>query len=342
MSDTRKLALVIGATGGVGGATAKALLAHGWRVRALTRNLARAARDFAALGPVEWVPGDAMDRASVVAAGQGARLIIHGANPPGYRNWRGLALPMLENSIAAAKASGARLVLPGNVYNFGPDAFPVADEQSPQHPLTRKGKVRVEMEAMLRHAAAADGVHSLIVRAGDYFGANAPSSWFENVLVKPGKPVGAVTYPGARDVGHCWAYLPDLGEAIAQLAALDDRLADCETVHFGGYWLERGDEIAQAVRRVVGRPDLPIRALPWPAIYLAAPFVTMLREMLEMRYLWRKPLRLDNRKLIGLLGAEPHRPLDEAIRRTLIGLGCLPQGSSETMREPALTPNPVR
>jgi len=341
MSGTRKLALVIGATGGIGGATTKALLAHGWRVRALTRDVARACRDFAALGPIDWVAGDAMDRAAMVAAAQGTLLIVHGANPPGYRNWRGLALPMLENSIAAAKASGARLVLPGNVYNFGPDAFPVADEQSPQHPLTRKGAVRVEMEAMLRRAAA-EGVHSLIVRAGDYFGANAPSSWFENVLVKPGKPVGAVTYPGSREVGHCWAYLPDLGEAIAQLAALDDSLADCETVHFGGYWLERGDEIAHSVRRVVGRLDLPIRAFPWPVVYLAAPFVTMFREMLEMRYLWRKPLRLDNRKLLGLLGTEPHRPLDEAIRRTLVGLGCLPQNQNETVRESTLAATPTR
>ena len=32
--------------------------------------------------------------------------------------------------------------------------------------------------------------------------------------------------------------------------------------------------------------------------------VTTMREMLEMRYLWRKPLRLDNRKLVAFLGEE--------------------------------------
>ena len=31
---------------------------------------------------------------------------------------------LLENSIAAAKASGAPLIFPGTVYNFSPDAFP--------------------------------------------------------------------------------------------------------------------------------------------------------------------------------------------------------------------------
>ena len=41
--------------------------------------------------------------------------------------------------------SGARLLLPGNVYNFGPDAWPVLTETSPQHPVTRKGLVQLEV-----------------------------------------------------------------------------------------------------------------------------------------------------------------------------------------------------
>ena len=40
-SKTSRTALVIGATGGVGSEVAKALIAHGWHVRALTRNPAR-------------------------------------------------------------------------------------------------------------------------------------------------------------------------------------------------------------------------------------------------------------------------------------------------------------
>lgn len=46
---------------------------------------------------------------------------------------------MIDHTIAAARACGARVVLPGTVYNFGPDAFPVLCETSAQQPLTRKG-----------------------------------------------------------------------------------------------------------------------------------------------------------------------------------------------------------
>jgi hypothetical protein len=57
-------------------------------------------------------------------AAKGCSVIVHAVNPPGYRNWAQLVLPMLDNTIAAAKAEGATIVLPGTVYNYGPDAFP--------------------------------------------------------------------------------------------------------------------------------------------------------------------------------------------------------------------------
>src|SRR5437016_4468473 len=144
-----RTALVIGATGGVGGETAIALLARGWKVRALHRHPGEAAKG--SFDPrIEWVKGDAMDAASVTRAAEGASVIVHGANPPGYRNWKGLALPMLESTIAAARAAGARIVLPGTVYNFGPEVMPRVRENAEQRPRTRKGAIRVEMEERLR------------------------------------------------------------------------------------------------------------------------------------------------------------------------------------------------
>ena len=96
-------ALVIGATGGIGGEVARALQARGWRVRALHRDPERVRAGEPSL---DWVKGDALDAASVARAAEGVQVIVHGANPPGYRNWAGLALPMLDSTVAAAAASG--------------------------------------------------------------------------------------------------------------------------------------------------------------------------------------------------------------------------------------------
>jgi nucleoside-diphosphate-sugar epimerase len=321
----QKTALVLGATGGIGGEIALALLQRGWRVRSLHRDPERAVRGAPHLMQAQWVTGDAMRREDVVAAAHGADCIVHGVNPPGYRNWRGLALPMLDSSIAAAKASKARLVFPGTVYNFGPDAFPNLTERSPQNPLTRKGKIRVEMEKRIE-AASRDGVRALIVRAGDFFGPRTGNSWFAQGLIKPGRPVGSILYPGRPDVGHAWAYLPDVAATTVQLLEREGDLAEFDVFHFAGHWLGTGIEMAHAIQSVVGEPKPRIRRFPWALAYALSPFVTVFREMLELRYLWQRPVRLDNAKLVAFLGTEPHTPIDGAVRSTLEGVGCLPAG----------------
>lgn len=247
-------ALIIGATGGFGSEMALALRNHGWQVRAMHRKPKAAARQLADMPFIDWVKGDAMNAADVNAAAVNARLIVHAVNPPGYRNWAGTVVPMLDNTIAAAKANSARILFPGTVYNFGPDAFPLLAETSPQNPKTRKGKLRVEMERRLR-AASDDGMSVLILRAGDFFGGRyAGNNWFAQGLVKPGKPVRAVTYPGPHKIGHAWAYLPDMAETAARLLGRADELGTFEVFHFGGHWFEHGIEMADAIRAAARRP----------------------------------------------------------------------------------------
>jgi nucleoside-diphosphate-sugar epimerase len=291
-------------------------------VRALARNPVAAAAQLGPHTPIDWVQGDAMDAASVVAAAQGAQLIVHAANPPRYRNWKGTVLPMTESVIAAAKATGARLAVPGNVYNYGPDSGPAIAENAPQTPVTRKGKIRVEMERRLLEASKA-GVKVLILRAGDFFGPAAPNSALGWLTTRAKGRLTGVYQPGRDDVGHAFAYMPDLAETLARLVDAEDRLADFEVFHFRGHYLDRLAELGAAMRRASGNPELPVRAFPWIVVEVAAPFNETFRELLEMRYLWKQPIGLDNAKLVRFLGEEPHTPLDRALRATLVDMGCL-------------------
>jgi nucleoside-diphosphate-sugar epimerase len=316
-----RTALILGATGGIGGEMVAALSRHGWQINALHRNPAKAGGRNTPQG-ITWVEGDALNPADVIKAARGASLIVHAVNPPGYRNWGQWVLPMLESSISAARASGARIVLPGTIYNYGPDAFPILREDSPQNPRTRKGKIRAEMERRLK-VAAASGVRSLIVRAGDFFGPSAGNNWFSQGLVKPGKTVTSIAYPGRRGLGHAWAYLPDLAETMAQLVERESTLGTFETFHFAGQWDADGTQMTDAIRAAAGNPNIAVRSFPWPLVTLLAPFVMLFREMREMRYLWRQPLQLSNERLSGVLTTEPRTPLHQAVRTTLTGLGCL-------------------
>jgi nucleoside-diphosphate-sugar epimerase len=316
MDTKTRTALIVGVTGGIGGEVARSLLSRGWRVRALHRNPAAVAAASGLGDTVEWIRGDAMRREDVVSASQGAAVIVHAVNPPKYHDWAGLVLPMLDNTIAAAKTSGARVLFPGTIYNFGPDAFPKLTESSPQHPLTRKGSIRVEMEQRLQ-SAAAEGVRTLIVRAGDYFGPRAGNTWFGQGLLAGQRNVRRVFYPGPRELGHAWAYLPDVAEAMARLLDNEASLASFDVFHFRGHWLNRGVEMAEAICRQSGLSTRKVYRFPWWAVRLAAPFAEVCREMLEMRYLWNVPVELDNAKLRAVIGPEPHTPLDEAVATAL-------------------------
>ncbi|MES5098728.1 NAD(P)H-binding protein [Agrobacterium sp. BA1120] len=323
----KPLALVLGARGGIGGHVMDMLLRRGWRVRALVRgNMPTSANPSQ-----EWVRGDVMNAADVAKAADGASLIVHAVNPAGYKNWETLVLPMLDSTIAAAKAVGARILLPGTVYNFGPDAFTAPTEHSPQHAVTRKGGIRVEMERRLRAAATLE-TPVLIVRAGDFFGPGANNNWFSQGLVTPGKKITKVSNPGSPGVGHQWAYLPDVAETMGQLLDRADELEPFATYHMDGFWDADGSGMSSAIERVVGH-KISVTQTPWWLLKLASPFVPMFREVMEMRYLWKTPIRMSNKKLTSFLGAEPQTPIDEAVRATLISLKCLePEATRETPR----------
>lgn len=319
MESNRK-ALVLGATGGIGGEIATALLRRGWQVRALARNVdARRDPRSDPLAKAEWVAGDAMNADHVLGAAEGADVIVHAVNPPGYHNWGKLVLPMLDNSIAAAEAVGARIVLPGTVYNYGADAFPVLKEDSPQHPETEKGRIRVEMERRLE-VASRRNAPALIVRFGDFFGPVSGNNWFSQGVVTPGKRLSAITYPGRSGVGHAWAYLPDAAEAVARLLDRPDDLEPFARFHFAGYWDADGTEMPRAIADAVGRPGIKVKSIPWPALGLLGLFRETMRELHKMRYLWSTPVRLDNARLVAFLGEEPHTPLADAVRTTLKAL----------------------
>lgn len=325
-THTTRTVLILGAAGGLGSEAALAFSRAGWRVRGLHRRASAPVIEGAE--SMTWIQGDAMDRASVAAAAEGADAIVHAVNPPGYRRWTELVLPMIDNTIAAAQQAGARIVLPGNVYNYGLDVSPLVAEDAPQAPTTVKGRVRVELERRLAHS----GAPTLILRCGDFFGPRAGHNWFDQ-LVKPGAK--AITNPGRRGVGHQWAYLPDV--AATMVALLDRDLPPFARFHLGAHYDPDGETMIRTIQAALGRPEMPVRRFPWWLISALSPVAPLCRELREMRYLWRRPLQLDGGRLEATLGEVPHTPWLTAVREALIGQGCLsPVEAARAMAQPAV------
>ena len=78
---SKKVALVLGATGGIGGEVARQLRDAGWQVRALRRGLEHeAVRDG-----ITWMGGDALNRDDVTRAARGAAAGQGDGDPGGPR-----------------------------------------------------------------------------------------------------------------------------------------------------------------------------------------------------------------------------------------------------------------
>ncbi|SFW70823.1 SDR family oxidoreductase [Luteibacter sp. UNCMF366Tsu5.1] len=326
-------ALVLGASGGIGGEVARQLRDTGWDVLALKRGLSAETEQRDGL---TWLRGDAMERQDVLDAAKGCAVIVHAVNPPGYRHWAEQVVPMVDNTVAAAIAERATVVLPGTVYNYGPDAYRHIDEDAPQRPLTRKGRIRVQLEERLRDATR-HGARTIVLRAGDFFGPRAGNSWFAQGLIQPGKPLRTIKQPGKPGVGHQWAYLPDVAQTMLALIERRDALEPFARFHMEGHWDADGTAMIEAIRRVATRygMDPKVSPFPWWLTKLAAPFVPTLREMQEMHYLWQQPVHMDGSRLEALLDGAPHTPLEVAVEATLRGLGCLPVSDGARLRSSA-------
>lgn len=338
-----KTVLVLGARGRLGGAVAQLFAQEGWRVLAQRRPGGGEGRP--ATAGMEWLDVDVADTPALVRAAAGAQVVVHAMNPA-YTTaaWRAQAPALMQAAIDAATALGALLLFPGNVYNFGAGMPARLAPDMPQHPSTGKGRIRVALEQQLAQAAQTRGLNAVVIRAGDFFGSGS-GSWLDLVIAK-NRLRGRVTWPGARDVPHAWAYLPDLAQAFVRVAETTPVRPEgaFECLHFAGHaatgedWLAALTEVAWEQGWLPSSGALRVGGLPWRLLRLAAPFVPTVASLVEMRYLWQVPHTLDGTALARRIGTEPHTPLLEAVRVALTELAPPPrvQRAAAAPRRPAV------
>ncbi|MFM2066941.1 MAG: hypothetical protein RLZZ584_1850 [Pseudomonadota bacterium] len=327
-SNHPRRVLVLGARGRFGAAAVQAFAAAGWQVLAQMR---RTGADLRRGAQALTVP--LADTAGLAHAAAGAQVVVHGVNPV-YTRWRSELLPLAAQGMDVAARLGATFMLPGNVYNHGSTMPARLDGHTPEHADTVKGRLRVALEAELARRATAEGLASVVIRAGDFYGAGR-GSWFDLVITKS-LDQGKLVYPGPLDVMHAWAWLPDLARAFVAVAgqatARPHDWRGLTRLQFAGQAVTGADFLAALQRAAAALGRAPAGGwrhgtLPWGLLRAGGLVVPMWRELAEMAYLWRVPHALDGTALAERLGAAlpAGTPLDEALRLSLIELGWLPQ-----------------
>jgi nucleoside-diphosphate-sugar epimerase len=305
--------LVVGATGGIGRATIKALLERGELVRALVRNRSKAEEYFRDLPPVDIIEGDAGSGDDLQRATAGVATLFYCVNIP-YPRWQREARNLLARSVDAAVSARARLVFPGNVYVFGRAQTSLVSEEHPRAAHTRKGRIRAEMESMLDEASRARGLSYVIVRFPDFYGPFVVNGFSEKLLLNAldGK---TLRWIGDLDAPYEAVYIEDAGSALVT-AGLSHKGVN-GTFHVPGPGVTTGRELL-GMMATHAENDVRITTYRSPVFFaIAGLFSPLVREVKEMLYLKKERFILSGARYTSTFGPYPATPYSEGIGKSL-------------------------
>lgn len=303
--------IVLGANGRFGRAALHAFNDAGWHTSAFGRSWPNTAENQS----TKLITGDALSEQQLGDACSNHDVIVNALNPP-YSRWH-KDLPRLSKSVInAAKRSGATVIVPGNVYNYGKDMPERLTEHTPLNPSSSLGQLRCNMEQDYR-SASTHGVQTIVIRAGDFIEGAKTGNWFDTYIL--GKLAqGKVVYPGPLNCVHNWAYLPDLAAATVLLAEKRTHFALFEEFGFPGYSLT-GQELISTIKSLITRP-VKISSIPWPLLRILGIVFPNIKGVAEMSYLWFRPHTIDGSKLSRTLSCLKSTPYRDAIKKALSDL----------------------
>lgn len=223
---TSPLHVIIGVTGPMGAAVARALAAAGERVRGVNRS----GRGEVPEG-VELVGADIKDVGAAREVCSGAAVVFQCASAP-YMDWSDPADPqalrctneadhlpeITEGAIAGAAAAGARIVYGDNHYMYGPVDGPLTEDH-PWNADDEKGLARAGVARRLLDAHASGEVAATIGCASDFFGPQVLNSTVGDRLFMPALRGAPVEIMGTPDQLHTYSFIDDVAAGLITLAS---------------------------------------------------------------------------------------------------------------------------
>lgn len=326
MNTTIFNTLILGATGSIGYAVTANLLARQLPVTILVRHRAKAQALFPNQPTLTIVEGDVQNATLLNQLAVGKDFIFHGINYP-YNQWFGNMDAATQKVIEAAAQSQATVIFPGNVYNFGNVRIPIR-EDSLSNPCTRKGQLRVEIEAMLEQAANTGKCKVLTVRLPDFWGPNVLNEGIKPIFVNAltGK---ALPWLMNADIPHQSVYTKDAAEIIVWLMLRETDLApglspEKQERREDAYQVwNYGGTTVPSMRAWFGeisaltRNPLKVRVYSRFLISTLGIFMPILRELKEMLYLYENTVLLDDTNVLALFPDFRPTPMKQALTETL-------------------------
>jgi nucleoside-diphosphate-sugar epimerase len=308
-----KIIAIFGAGGAIGRAALPELRRRGHTVRIVGRDIKKL-EALAAPG-VEIVSADLADPAEARRAADGVDAILYSVGLPYPQSARYPSL--MRTTVDAAASAGVRqLLLISTVYPYGRAQTPVVAETHPRAAHTRKGANRKAQADIVLAAHDPAGLATLVLVLPDFYGPTADLSYGKEIFeaALSGKTANVV---GPLDVAREYVYVPDVAPVIADLFERPAAFGRTYNLAAAGRITTR--EFVDAVQHAAGK-RIKLLAVNKTMLLLFGTFSPLLREFVEMYYLFTDPVVLDDTLLRSVLPDVRKTPYDVGIPATLDAL----------------------
>ena len=304
---TQGLHVVLGANGPVGQAVVQSLVSYGVDIRQLGRQ---------AKSTSNYVQADltVMDQMKVAVFNASVVYLCAGV-PYSAKEWEVQWPLIIETVIEVLRDTHTKLVFFDNVYLYGPKPLqPQIKEDHARNPSSKKGKIRLALVERLETEVKQGHLDVVIARSADFFGPYAKTSLFADSFIGNMWADKRPNYLGRTGVPHTFAYVPDLGKALALLGLNETKPG--ETYHLPVYTPKTIEEITAEINLIM-KKNLKVNVISKPTHAMLCLFIPMLRELFEMRYQFDYPYILDDTKFMTKFPAFQQTSFMEALETTI-------------------------
>lgn len=309
------LHVVLGA-GPAGTTLAGELVRRGHAVRLVSRsapeNTVEGVQPFAA---------DVSTADGALAAAAGAAVLYHCVNVPYHRQVE--VMPRIQCAVlAAAEATGARLVVLDTLYPYGPTRGEVMTEDTPWRATSRKGRMRAQLDERYLDAHRAGRARVVLGRSADFVGPGVLNSTLGGAVFPAALGGGEILGLGDIDLPHSYTDIRDVAAGLATLGTRPE--GDGRVWHLPTAPAVTTREIHAMIEERVGHPlQRVVLTEPRPFGPFDAEFMD---EYAEMFYQHTEPQIVDSTAFERAFGVRP-TPLDATLDATVEWYRALPAGS---------------
>lgn len=301
------LNLVIGATGAYGYAISKILMEGKYNVKLAVRDVSKAKALFGDMPEV--IKLDILDEESVRSVLKGSDYIYVAFNFP-YNQWSNYGKAM-SNIISAARMNQSTIVFPGNVYGYGKFQKVPFDESHPLSSETRKGRIRNEIEGMLKENFSKEKIGLILPRFADFYGPNVTNDLFGKMFTDALKN-RSVKWLINPDVPHSFTFIEDAAKASLCLVDHNDV---GEEYHISSSSITAREFISR-IFSVLQKPE-KIKIYTETQLKIYSLISSQIREVMELEYEFKEPYVMNSGKFIRNYPDFKFTPYDEGIKKTI-------------------------